>query len=276
MNIDPHTTIFKNTKDGTELRQTIDAMSLYFDKDSLQSKMLRKYPEALALSYTRYMLFSLITNIPRKVLLIGLGGGSFVRFFNHFFPEVNITAVEPNEEVINIAKTYFDISQNKCNIHCGCGHEYLKASDETFDLILIDAFDNNGMAKSIYNEDFFTQCAKHMSDTASISCNTWRQDKGLQNKVVTEFKNIFNNGVQLPVPNRGNNILTSLGKDIAYNKIPKKSRNIKNLENYLGIEFRELIKSCRRANMPTLKDRIKNLSKAFQITYDRHKLPRPL
>ncbi|HEY0720688.1 MAG TPA: spermidine synthase, partial [Gammaproteobacteria bacterium] len=60
--------------------------SLHFGTEPKQSSMLLSDPLALVLSYTRAMTTALLF-VPqvRRVLLIGLGGGSLAKFFLHHF-----------------------------------------------------------------------------------------------------------------------------------------------------------------------------------------------
>ncbi|MGL1930669.1 MAG: hypothetical protein OCC45_02785 [Desulfotalea sp.] len=248
MSIESYKTLYKNKRNGSEVRQNSDSISLYFNQEILQSKMWLKTPEELPLSYTRYMLFPLINIDPYNILLIGLGGGSFVRFFNHHFPNAKITAVDKSEEVIKLATKYFKTNQDKCEIHNACGYDFLHNSGEQYNLILIDAFDGRGMAPRIYSKDFFNECSKHMSDNSAISCNIWCLNKKLHEEVLGDFSTIFNRPAQIPIPNRSNKILLSFSSNSDYN-IHLSRHKINALENKLGLEFSEITKSYKRANL---------------------------
>lgn len=70
------------TDDGViEVVDNGDSRSLHFGTYPRQSSMRLSDPAHLALSYTQSMMGCLLLNpIPRRVLVIGLGGGSLVKF----------------------------------------------------------------------------------------------------------------------------------------------------------------------------------------------------
>lgn len=79
----------------------------------------------------------------KKVLLIGLAGGTIARELNHFYGDkVNITAVELDAEAIRLAKKWFDIENIPMQIYAQDGLMFLKNSKEKYDIIIIDAYQN--------------------------------------------------------------------------------------------------------------------------------------
>ena len=71
-----------------------DTRSLYFGGHVLQSSMYLSAPQKLALSYTRFMAAPLlIDDAPERILVVGVGAGSLVRFFHHHFPDARIDGI---------------------------------------------------------------------------------------------------------------------------------------------------------------------------------------
>ncbi len=76
---------------------------------SVQSEMLLDDPHALVNDYTRKMMgFLLFCPEPRRVLMIGLGGGSLVKFCNRHLPTTHVTVVEIDANVIAL-RSHFEI-----------------------------------------------------------------------------------------------------------------------------------------------------------------------
>ena len=76
---------------------------LHFGSDWVQGAMRIRKPDALELDYTREMMAGLLLrdglatdggHWPRKVLIIGLGAASLVRFVHHHLPQAKIRVVE--------------------------------------------------------------------------------------------------------------------------------------------------------------------------------------
>ena len=61
--------------------------TLYFSLDNIQSRMRLDDPWALDLSYTRkVMSFLLFRAAPRRILMVGLGGGSLAKYCYRYLP----------------------------------------------------------------------------------------------------------------------------------------------------------------------------------------------
>lgn len=68
-----------------------------FPLDQLQSRMNKKQPDALEVDYTKTMMaFLLLAPAPRQLAMIGLGGGSLVRFCHRHLPRSRMTVAEIN------------------------------------------------------------------------------------------------------------------------------------------------------------------------------------
>ena len=74
-----------------------------------------------------------------RVLIIGLGGGSFSDFLAEVYPQWSIDVVEINPAVIRLAKKYFPIDK-RVNIIEADGRAFLAKTKNKYDVILMDAF----------------------------------------------------------------------------------------------------------------------------------------
>ncbi|MBF0160735.1 MAG: spermidine synthase [Magnetococcales bacterium] len=156
--------------------------SLYFDNQMTQSRMQKEHPLWLVLPYTRYMLACLLFNPhPRHMFMIGLGGGSLVKFFLHYFPECQIDVVDANPEMGMIAQHFFFLPQEeRLTIHCADGETFVAGMSNPpllYDLILVDAFDHDGMSPSIYTKQLFKQLHPWLSRTGILAINLNRAEQ---------------------------------------------------------------------------------------------------
>ena len=80
---------------------------LQFDLERVQSLMRRDDPDALCLRYTRKMMTFLLFNPqPRRILIVGLGGGSLAKFCYRCLPSATITAVEIDPDVMALREEF--------------------------------------------------------------------------------------------------------------------------------------------------------------------------
>ncbi len=235
-----------------EIEDKGDFRSLYFGSRSLQSRMSLANPHELILSYTRYMALALLINTaPKKILIVGIGAGSFVRFFHHHFPESQIDAVDYSEHVINAASGYFQLPENnQISIYCADGRSFLQDnSSKQYDLILIDAFDDQGMAPTVYSDLFFDLCAIFLAPNGVVSCNLWSNNKVKLQEIKTILATHFTSCLYFPVPNRGNIVAMAMPFEVPWPRICLKKKEVAIVSKRYNLDFRELIQVARRNNL---------------------------
>ena len=235
-----------------EIEDKGDLRSLYFGDRSLQSRMSLSKPHALVLSYTCHMTLPVLINpTPRNILVVGIGAGSFIRFFHHHFADSRIDAVDYSPQLIEAAKDYFQLPENNnISLYCADGRSFLQDnSSKEYDLILIDAFDDQGMAPTVYSELFFSLCADSLRPDGVISCNLWSDDRARLQEIKTNLAEYFTSCLYLPVPDRGNIVAVAMPFATPWSRIGLKKKEVAALTNQYGVNFRQLIEGARRNNL---------------------------
>lgn len=105
----------------------------------------------------------------RRVLMIGLGGGTAAKQFSRFYPEARIDVVEVDPLVVRVAQRFFDVhAGERLRIHTGDGRTFLKHSSERWDLVIVDAYTTNRygdtMPAHLATREFFQEVAAHLAD----------------------------------------------------------------------------------------------------------------
>jgi len=128
------------------VRRDGDVRALTFVRDNgqevVQSRVNLTAPHTLASPYARTMFASyLYQPHPRRVLIVGLGGGAMVRFLTHHEPQVHIDAVEIDPAVVRLADEYFGVrSGGNVRVHTADAVAFVESTANRYDLILMDAF----------------------------------------------------------------------------------------------------------------------------------------
>ena len=242
------------TDDGVvEITQDQHIRSLYFGNDAKQSSIDLSQPQRLVLSYTRAMMSCLIFNPePQKVLMIGLGGGSLARFLLHHYPACLIDAVEIRRDVVKLAHGYFCLPEKtNLRIYQGDAAEFLINQDDQFsgyDLILVDAFNHDGVADSVKQSHFFSSCYDRMNNNGLLSVNLWKDQAEHCTNTIHSLERAFDNTLlELPVKDKGNLIMLA-AKDKNSIQLSNIKQTARNLEEKLGVEFLSLLRQLKRAN----------------------------
>jgi spermidine synthase len=103
--------LLKQLTDGTYDKPFIEDCGplryLHFDLDNVQSVMRHDDPDALCLAYTRKMMTFLLFNAePRRILLLGLGGGSLAKFCYRHLPGTRIIVLEIDPNVLALREEF--------------------------------------------------------------------------------------------------------------------------------------------------------------------------
>lgn len=146
---------------------------LYFNL-GVQSRMWRSDPHGPGLEYADSVhITPLMRPGLRRVLLIGLGGGSLLKQFARYYPGVEIDAVEVDPIVAQVAERFFDVrSSRDVRIHIADGRTFLKRSSEKWDLIVVDVYTTNAYGDTIpphmVTREFFTEVANHLTERGTV------------------------------------------------------------------------------------------------------------
>lgn len=148
---------------------------LHLSWGCVQSTLLRHDPRALVAQYTRKMMaFLLVNPTPRRLLMLGLGGGELVRFCHHRLPRTDITVVEVDPDVIALRDEFcIPPDDRRFRIIQDDGAQYMHTLGEPVDAILVDAFDRRGVAPSLATDEFHAAAAAALTPAGVLAMNFW-------------------------------------------------------------------------------------------------------
>lgn len=151
-----------------------DTVTMSFPGELIQSRMRIDDPTVLDLQYSQVMMaFTMFLPRPQRVLMVGLGGGSLVRHLLHHFPGLHLTVVELNPEVL-AARDTFQVPMDGPALQtvCGDGADFVRsASPQSYDLILVDAFDDTGEPEGLSNTAFYRSCRDALAPEGVLVVN---------------------------------------------------------------------------------------------------------
>lgn len=212
---------------------------LYFSTQLMQSAMCLATPNALDLRYTQKMMsFLLFQPRPRRIVLIGLGGGSLVKFCYHHLPETQLTALEIDPHVIAWRDAFLlPPDDARLSIVNADGAAYLATAEKGIDALLVDAFDKNGFAPGFANREFLEQVAAKLSGNGILVMNLAGEKESYAG-LIGEVMHVFDDQVIVfTVPEDGNNILLAF-RDRNYEPRWRWLHNhAKELRARLGLDF---------------------------------------
>ncbi|MES2811227.1 MAG: fused MFS/spermidine synthase [Bacteroidota bacterium] len=110
----------------------------------------------------------------QSVLVLGVGGGSVIKLLQDEFQYCEkIIGVELDPKIIEIANQYFGLNRRKnIEIIIEDASEFVKNTKVTYDLIVIDIFQDKIMPDFLFSSPFTSDLHKILSENGSILFNT--------------------------------------------------------------------------------------------------------
>jgi spermidine synthase len=155
--------------------ETPSERRMHFTNQATQSSMLLADPDALIAQYTRKMMAFLLFNPdPKHIVMIGLGGGSLAKFCYRHLPRSQIIVVEISADVIALREEFcVPKDDERLRVVHDDGARYVERLDEKMDVLLIDAFDADGIALSLAKSDFYASAARQLTENGVLVMNFW-------------------------------------------------------------------------------------------------------
>ena len=223
-----------------------------------------KNKDSLVFEYTRSIMVGLALNpSPKRILVIGLGGGSLAKIFAKIVPQSEVVSVEIDPAVVKLAKRYFDYTETeKITTQIKDGRVYVKRAlikKERFDWIILDAFNGDYIPEHLLTTEFLTEVKTLLSPGGIVSANTFTGSKLYDYESVT-YQSVFEHLKILKSPTKGNRIIFACNCDFSKANIRIEQPLIDTLAKY-SIDIEML--SNRLSNRVDWKTNLKPLSDQF-------------
>ena len=153
-----------NGKFHLRLNEGTEIHSIY-DPDNLILK-----PE-LDHYWNFFNVFPLLHGKTKRILVLGVGGGTALRQLSELFPDIELHGVEIDKAIIDVAQKYFNLTSPNVHIHIGDAMQYLKTTEEKFDLIFLDAFIGGNLAIRFLNAHVFEDLKKSLNPGGMVIAN---------------------------------------------------------------------------------------------------------
>ena len=157
---------------------------------SMETRMSRFNPLQGHFEYTEYFHMPWLwnTNI-KRVLMIGLGGGSTQRSYQHYYTNVLVETIELDPVVVSVAKRFFTVTETpRHRIHTNDGRVFLRRTTNVYDAIIMDAYATTRYGSSIpphlTTKEFFGIVHSRLTTNGVMAYNIIGQMDGLNEEFV--------------------------------------------------------------------------------------------
>jgi predicted O-methyltransferase YrrM len=143
---------------------------------SEQSAVELGNPRAVPIEYVRYALLGLAHHgRPRRMLMVGLGGGTFTTLVHRAMPEMIIDAVEVDAIVVAAARAHFGLrDDDHYRVHVADAADWMargQGEQSGYDYILLDAYAGEGIPEALGTPAFFRAVARRLAPGGVVAIN---------------------------------------------------------------------------------------------------------
>ena len=195
------------------------------------------------------MAFLLFHPRPKRIELIGLGGGSLIKFCYHRMPGTQLTAIELDPDVIALRDTFLLPEDGpRLQVLNVDGAEYLEQAEKGIDVLLVDAFDKTGFAPSLANREFFENAFAKLAGNGILVINL-AGEKDTYAGLIGEAMHVFDDQViVISVPEDGNHILYAFKERYFEPRWRWLNNYAKELRAKFGLDFPAFVQKMERSS----------------------------
>lgn len=228
-----------------------------------QSCFLKSKPDHLVFNYTKLLMASLLFNTqPKRILIVGLGGGTMSNTLAQLYPQSEIDNIEIDPAVIKVARDYFGFVENdKINTYAQDGRIFIKRAllkKESYDWIILDAFNGDYIPEHLMTKEFLQEAKALLSDNGILSSNTFSLSKLYAHESAT-YKAVFGDFYQVANSANSNRIILVSKNGFSNNRISNSlnKNNVDKLDkklSYYGVDipllYRKMVNTKNNQDWP--------------------------
>ena len=108
--------------------------------------------------------------VPFEMLILGMGTGTYGSQCARYYPAVDIEGVEIDEKISGLAHRYFAMPE-EMRVSTYDGRAYLNAIDKSYDVIMVDAYQDITIPFQMSSVEFFTMVREHLKEDGIMVVN---------------------------------------------------------------------------------------------------------
>lgn len=104
------------------------------------------------------------------MLILGMGTGTYAKQCRHYYGTTSIEGVEIDQKITDLAGTWFELPDS-IKVTTYDGRSYLAAIPETYDVIMVDAYQDITIPFQMSSVEFFTLVREHLNENGVMVVN---------------------------------------------------------------------------------------------------------
>lgn len=161
------------------------------------------------------------------VLILGMGSGTYATQLSRYFDNVNVTGVEIDDKITDLAHKYFELPDTT-SVTTYDGRAYLAAVSDQYDVIMVDAYQDITIPFQMSSVEFFSLVKEHLAPGGVMVVNmnmysdeiqSGSQEATINTYLADTISSVFKNVVVVDVPGATNKELFATESDEFLNNL---------------------------------------------------------
>ena len=180
---------------------------------------------------------------PQNALIIGLGGGIIANQLHYFHPRLEIDGVEIDPKVIEIARSYFALS-DAVRTYNQDGRIFVDLlGDGKHAIVIIDAYTQQVYIPfHLTTREFFSQVKRGLTDDGIVAMNvsSAREDSPLIQSISNTLRLVFGHVYRLRIPGSVDNVVLASDRSVDFTLLAGAGgTELRGIARYSQENFRE-------------------------------------
>ncbi|MDE6312494.1 MAG: fused MFS/spermidine synthase [Lachnospiraceae bacterium] len=167
-----------------------------------------------------------------RVLILGMGTGTYATQCRKYFGDMEMEGVEIDEKITGLAREYFFLPED-VKVTTYDGRAFLNAVDETYDVIMVDAYQDITIPFQMSSVEFFTLVKEHLTKQGVmvVNMNMRGKEEGNINQYLADtIAAVFSNVTTVDVKGSTNRELFASDNMDMQNNLYRNSQTLENEE----------------------------------------------
>lgn len=158
------------------------------------------------------------SNSPDHIAVLGLAGGTLTREYHQYFPADQLTGVEVDPRVIQLARQYFHLDDQQVTVVENDARNFIRTTSNQYDIIVLDAFTNEYYIPwYLTTQENFRLLHDHLNPHGVVAFNigSATPDTALLRSLIATLYTVFKHVYITSVPDSLNYIVTASDNELS-------------------------------------------------------------
>lgn len=213
--------------------------TLYFEHGGARQSVSKPGdPDHLELPYVKTMLAGLaFCDEPRRILIVGLGGGTIPKFLHKYYPQSVIDVVDIDPDVVKVAREFFEFHEDaNLRAFVSDGRKFIEDRPGIYDLIFLDAFGTDRIPYHLTTREFLLAVKKALTPRGLVLGNIWKRSyNSLYDSMIRTYLDVFDEVHLMDVRDAANHILIAIPRrwQLSSKDISSRARRVSQSKDFL-------------------------------------------